>query len=76
MGFYTYLIPIHLPLKDNLRRKHGVVVGVETVARMAGLWFGDYAFTDSRQKTSREAETLFRTLELDRAFWALPVKYQ
>jgi hypothetical protein len=75
-GLCTYLIPIHLPLKDNQGRPHGAVVGIETVARLAGLWFGDYASPDSRRKTAREAEAIFRALELDGAFWALPAAFR
>jgi NAD(P)-dependent dehydrogenase (short-subunit alcohol dehydrogenase family) len=41
MGFC--MIPIHLPLKDNQVRPHEAVVGIETVARLNGLWFEEYA---------------------------------
>src|SRR5262249_36611860 len=32
-------------------RPRGAVVGIETVARFAGLWFGDYASPGWRRKT-------------------------
>jgi hypothetical protein len=57
-------------------RPRGAVVGVETVAQLAGLWFGDYASPAWRRKTAAEADAIFRRLGLDPAFWALPATFR
>jgi hypothetical protein len=57
-------------------RPHGAVVAIETVAKLAELWFGDYASPDWRRKSAREAEAIFRAIELDQAFWALPATFR
>jgi hypothetical protein len=57
-------------------RPRGAVVAIETVARLAELWFGDYASPDWRRKTARVAEAIFRALELDGAFWAMPATFR
>jgi hypothetical protein len=57
-------------------RPRGAVVRVDTVAELAGLWFGDYASPDWRRKTAAEAETIFRRLGLDPDFWTIPTSFR
>lgn len=57
-------------------RPRGAVVGVDTVAELAGLWFGDYASPDWRRKTAAEAEAVFRRLGLDPDFWTIPTSFR
>lgn len=58
------------------RLPRGAVVGVDTVAELAGLWFGDYASPDWRRKTAAEAEAVFRRLGLDPDFWTIPTSFR
>ena len=57
-------------LDMNVGRDVGAKLPTRTT--VTGLWFGDYASPDWRRKTAREAEAIFRALELDGAFWAPP----
>jgi hypothetical protein len=57
-------------------RPRGAVVGVDTVAELDWLWFGDHASPGWRRKTAAEADAIFRRLGLDPDFWTIPTSFR
>ena len=50
----------------------GYVMPIATGARLAALWFGDYASEEWKRKTPEQAAGIFAELELPESFWEMP----